>query len=322
MSPLRTSLPEVPFAPLQPPVAVQLLALVVDQLSVDAPPLATDAGVAVSVTVGSGAGLTVIVTDWTAEPPLPVQVSVKEPVAVRFVRCSLPEVDLVPLQPPEAVQELAFVLDQVSVVDPPLITVVGEAVSETDGADGPTVTVVDCAAVPPGPAQVNVKVVVDAIEVRCSEPAVALLPPHPPLAVQLVALFELQVRVVDPPAATVDGVAVSVTEGMVGCVTVTLTDCVAEPPAPLQVSAKAELEVSAPVEAVPEVVLLPLQLPDATHELASVEDQVRVAAVPEASVEGATASVTVGAGGAVGGCVTLAVTVWPAVPPAPEQVNV
>jgi hypothetical protein len=149
-----------------------------------------------------------------------------------------------------------------------------------------------------------------------------LLPLHPPLAVQLVALVELQVSVVDPPAATVDGVAVSVTEGIVGCVTVTLTDCVADPPAPLQVSANAELEVNAPVEAVPEDALLPLQLPDATHELASVEDQVRVADAPEASVDGDTARVTVGAGGAVGGCVTLAVTVWPAVPPAPEQVNV
>ena len=76
VSPLRTSDPLSPLAPLQPPVAVQLLAFVVDQFSVEDPPLATDVGVAVSDTVGIGAGLTVTVTDCDADPPLPVQVSV------------------------------------------------------------------------------------------------------------------------------------------------------------------------------------------------------------------------------------------------------
>lgn len=76
VSPLRTSVPVRPLLPLQPPVAVQLLALVVDQLRVEDPPLTTDAGVAVSDTVGCGAGLTVTVTDCAAEVPPLVQVSV------------------------------------------------------------------------------------------------------------------------------------------------------------------------------------------------------------------------------------------------------
>lgn len=63
VSALRTSVPLIALVPLQPPLAVQLVALVVDQLSVDAPPLTTEAGVAVSETVGSGAALTVTVTD-------------------------------------------------------------------------------------------------------------------------------------------------------------------------------------------------------------------------------------------------------------------
>lgn len=49
-------LPLVVFEPDQPPEAVQLLALFDDQLSVAALPLATEAGAAVSETVGAGGG--------------------------------------------------------------------------------------------------------------------------------------------------------------------------------------------------------------------------------------------------------------------------
>ena len=69
-------MPLRPFKPLQPPVAVQLVAFVDDHASVVDPPLATEGGVAVNDTVGTGAGLTVIVTDCAAEPPEPLQVSV------------------------------------------------------------------------------------------------------------------------------------------------------------------------------------------------------------------------------------------------------
>jgi hypothetical protein len=48
------SLPETAFAPLQPPVAVQAVALVLVQVNVLAPPAATVSGLAVSVTTGAG----------------------------------------------------------------------------------------------------------------------------------------------------------------------------------------------------------------------------------------------------------------------------
>jgi len=50
--------------------------LVVDQVSFDEPLYDTVEGFAVSVTVGTGAGCTVIVTVLFALPPAPVQVNV------------------------------------------------------------------------------------------------------------------------------------------------------------------------------------------------------------------------------------------------------
>jgi hypothetical protein len=70
----------VDFEPLEPrvpdhaPDAEQLLAFVLLQVSVAAPPGATVLGSAVSVTWGAPT-LTVTVADWVAEPPGPVQVS-------------------------------------------------------------------------------------------------------------------------------------------------------------------------------------------------------------------------------------------------------
>jgi hypothetical protein len=61
-----------------------------------------------------------------------------------------------PAHPPEAVHAVAFVDDHVNVALPPLAMVVGVAVNVMDGADAPTVTVADCAAVPPAPVQVSV----------------------------------------------------------------------------------------------------------------------------------------------------------------------
>jgi hypothetical protein len=70
----------------------------------------------------------------------------------------LPEVALPPDQPPEAVQEVASVEDQVSVDDPPLVIDVGFAASDTVGTGGgggvpDTVTVADALALPPEPVQ-------------------------------------------------------------------------------------------------------------------------------------------------------------------------
>jgi hypothetical protein len=66
--------PLVPFVPLQPPEAVQDVALVELQVSVEAAPLATEVGFAVNVTVGAGTTVTVAVATLLV-PPVPVQVS-------------------------------------------------------------------------------------------------------------------------------------------------------------------------------------------------------------------------------------------------------
>ena len=60
------------LAPDQGPDAVQDVALVADQLSVELLPLATVLGPADKVTAGAGV-VTETVADWVALPPLPVQ---------------------------------------------------------------------------------------------------------------------------------------------------------------------------------------------------------------------------------------------------------
>ena len=78
------------------------------------------------------------------------------PLAVRAPVDSLPEVALGPDQAPEAVQEVAFVEDQVSVEDAPFAIDVGFAASDTVGTGGATVTNADALALPPAPVQVRV----------------------------------------------------------------------------------------------------------------------------------------------------------------------
>jgi hypothetical protein len=65
------------LAPLQAPLAVQLVAWVELQFNIDVPPLATLVGFALSVTVGGGTvAATVTVTDRLVVPPAPVQLNV------------------------------------------------------------------------------------------------------------------------------------------------------------------------------------------------------------------------------------------------------
>lgn len=63
--------------------------------------------------------------------------------------------DLVPDQPPDAVQLVALVDDQVSVALAPLLIALGPTLKLTVGNGDLTVTVVDCVALPPGPVQVR-----------------------------------------------------------------------------------------------------------------------------------------------------------------------
>ena len=127
--------PLSPLAPLQAPEAVQAVALLLDQDSVDAAPAFTVLGAALIVT--SGALLeTVMVADCVAEPPVPVQVSSYSVVLVRAPVAQVPLVGTLPCQPPEAMQAVASADFQVSVELPPLLTVVGAAINETDAATG------------------------------------------------------------------------------------------------------------------------------------------------------------------------------------------
>jgi hypothetical protein len=134
---------------------VQAVALLEVQVSVDALPLLMLAGLALNDTVGAGVD-TVTVADCNAEPPAPVQVRVNFVVAVRAGVVCEPAVASAPLQPPEAVQAVALVEDQVSADVAPLLTVAGFAVRVTAGAGVVTDTVADCAALPPVPLQVSV----------------------------------------------------------------------------------------------------------------------------------------------------------------------
>ena len=72
---LTLCVPLAASAPLQPPLAVQEVAFVLDQVRVEVLSEAIVVGLAESVTVGAGATVTVALTGAVV-PPAPVQVSV------------------------------------------------------------------------------------------------------------------------------------------------------------------------------------------------------------------------------------------------------
>jgi len=67
-----------------------------------------------------------------------------------------PVTALAPDQAPVPVQAVALVADQLNVEPPPLATVLGLAANVMVGTGWVTVTVADCAALPPLPVQVRV----------------------------------------------------------------------------------------------------------------------------------------------------------------------
>jgi hypothetical protein len=146
-----------------------------------------------------------------------VQVNEKLVVAVKPLVTCVPIVPKLPLQPPEAVQDVAFVELQVKVDVAPAATVVGFAVNSAVGAGGvvgSTVTVAIAAGlVPPAPLQVSEKCVVAATGPVLCVPAVASVPLQPPEAAQAVALVELQVSIAALPATRLAGEAVSIAVG-------------------------------------------------------------------------------------------------------------
>jgi hypothetical protein len=149
--PLGDSLPD------HEPDAAQLVAFVEFQVSVELPPLDTEVGLAVRVTVGADA-VTVTVVDCAAEPPAPAQVSVYSVDALSAPVLREPLVTSLPLHPPEAAQEVAFVVDQFNVELLPLMIELGFAERATVGGGVPAVTetVVAWVALPPAPLQVSV----------------------------------------------------------------------------------------------------------------------------------------------------------------------
>jgi hypothetical protein len=141
------------------------------------------------------------------------------------------------------------------------------------------------------------------------------LPLQLPEALQAVAFADAHARVEEAPLLTVLGFADRVTVGA-AFITETVAVCVALPPGPVHVSPKVSFSLIAPVDCEPLAPLAPDQAPDAAQEVAFVADQVRMDALPLATVLGVAAKVTAGAC-----CVTETVVDWCALPPCPVHVS-
>ena len=147
-------------------------------------------------------------------------------------------------------------------------------------------------------------------------PFVALVPDHAPDAEQVVALLAVHASIDALPLLTVLGVALKLTL-TVGCaLTVTVADCVALPPGPLQVKVYAALALSGPVDDEPLSALLPDHAPEAVHAVAAADVQVSVALAPPAMALGPTLRLTDGAGDLMD-----TVADCDALPPGPVQVR-
>lgn len=107
--------PLVDLVPVHEPAALQAVALVDDHVRVELPPEATEPGLALILTVGAGVAVTpvtVTVADWVAEPPGPAHASSNTVVLVRGPVDRRPTVEILPCQPPEAVQAVVPVVFQ------------------------------------------------------------------------------------------------------------------------------------------------------------------------------------------------------------------
>ena len=79
--------------------------------------------------------VTLTVTDFETLPPAPLHVRVYVVLAAGETLC-VPDTAFAPVQPFDAVQEVAFVADQVSVEDWPLVIEAGDAVKVSAGVTG------------------------------------------------------------------------------------------------------------------------------------------------------------------------------------------
>lgn len=181
-----------------------------------------------------------------------------------------------PAQSPVAVQPAALLDDHVICEVPPWVTAAGLVLRLSVGVGGLTFTVTVRSADPPGPVHVSAKLVVADSALLVAVPETGRLPVQPPDDVQAEAPVVDQVSVVVPPCATDVGFAVRLMVGTGGGVTLTSTDCTADPPGPVHVNVNVELTVSAPRLSVPAVPFVPIQAPDAAQLFALLVDQVSV----------------------------------------------
>jgi hypothetical protein len=128
-----------------------------------------------------------------------------------------------------------------------------------------------------------------------SEPVMASFPDQACEATQAVAFADDHDSIAALPLITVLGVALRVTVGA-GELTVTVADCAAAPPEPVQLSVYVAFAVRAAVDCDPLTAMLPDQPPDAVQAVALVLAQVNVELWPLATVLGFALRVTVGAG--------------------------
>jgi hypothetical protein len=136
--------PLVLLVPVQPPEAVQDVALVELQVNVEDAPLASVVWLADSMAVGTGLAVTVTVAAAAAlVPPEPMQVSEYVVSAVKAPVLWLPLVANAPVQPPEALHDVASVELQANIAASPLLTVIGDAVIDAVGTGGFVVTGTD-----------------------------------------------------------------------------------------------------------------------------------------------------------------------------------
>ena len=269
-------LPFAACAPLQAPEPLQAVALLEVQLSVEAAPLATAAGLALKLTVGTT--LTVTLAAGLV-PPGPLQVRLYVAGADSAPVLLEPLAARLPLQPPAAAQPLALLELQLSMAAAPGLTVLGTACRDALGRVAATTVTVTAAAslTPPAPlhAMENAVVVLRAPVLR--EPLAARSPFQPPEAEQAVALAELQVSSALSPGAMEDLSALKATVGTM--LTVADADGLV-PPAPLQLIEKLALLVNTPLLWLPLAASSPLQAPEALQLLAFIDAHVKVDCSP------------------------------------------
>lgn len=190
-----------------------------------------------------------------------------------------------PVHAPDAIQEVAPLVLQVSKELPPVLIELGAALMLTVGAGVPTVTVVDCVALPPAPVQLIVKFVVAESGAVVCEPLGGKLPLQPPPALQPVASRDDQLSTVLAPASTVSACADRLTDGA-GAVTTTSACCTEDPLGPEQVSTNVVLAARDEIAAEPLTGFVPLQPPLAMQLSALTALHIRLVPLPSATLFG------------------------------------